>query len=144
MDARLPTVLIVEDDDSLRWMTKRLVERECGFHVVGEAVNGAHGVELAAKLLPDVVLLDLGMPVMDGFTALPLIKSAAPTTRVIVYSGRAPEEAQERSLALGAVSYVEKDPSSRRLVEALCVAVHEAASLDNCICGACCAEGATT
>lgn len=138
----MPTVVIVEDDDNLRSITRRIVERECGFSVVAEAANGAQGVEVTLKERPDVVILDLGMPVMDGYEALPLLRQGAPATRVVVYSGRTPEEARRRSLELGAYDYVEKDPSSRRLVEALCVAVHEAAALPDCVCGSC--EGTAT
>lgn len=131
-----PTVVIVEDDESLRMITTRIVEKECGYKVVAAARDGAEGVALVAAHAPDVVILDLGMPVMDGYTALPLILKAVPTTSVVVYSGRAPEEAETRCLDQGAFAYVEKDPSSRRLVEALCRAMHRAVG-DPCSCRSC-------
>lgn len=131
-----PTVVIVEDDESLRMITTRIVERECGYRVVAEARDGAEGVELVKAHAPDVVILDLGMPVMDGYTALPLILEAVPTTAVVVYSGRAPEEAESRCIEGGAFAYVEKDPSSRRLIDALCRAMHRAVG-DPCACRSC-------
>lgn len=130
-------MVIVEDDENLRWLTKRIVERECGFVVVGSATNGAEGLELVTSARPDVAILDLGMPVMDGYEALPLMRLHAPATSIVVYSGRAPEEARDRSLELGAFAYVEKDPSSKALVQALCMAVHQAAALPDCACGSC-------
>ena len=136
-DAALPTVLIVEDDANLRFITRRIVERECGFRVLGEAVDGEQGVRLARALRPNVVILDLGMPVMDGFTALPLILDASPGTSVVVYSGRERHEAEAQSLARGASAFVEKDPSSATLVRALCAAVHDAARVEVCACAVC-------
>lgn len=121
----------------MRRMTRRIVEGECGYRVVGEAPDGAMGVRLASELRPDVVLLDLGMPVMDGFEALPLLRTVAPESRIVVYSGRPPEEAAPRTLALGAFEYVEKDPSSRTLVAALCRAMHRAVQGDACGCSHC-------
>lgn len=136
-DHAFTTVVLVEDDANLRYVTRRIIERECGLRVVGEARDGAEGVREVAAKGPSVVVLDLGMPVMDGFEALPLMLQASPASKIIVYSGRAPYEAEKRCLALGAYAYVEKDPSNRALVKALCRAMHDAAANGSCGCTAC-------
>lgn len=130
-------MLVVEDDAAIRRLTRRVVERECGYRVIGEASDGAEGVRLAEELAPDVVLLDLGMPVMDGFEALPLLRRVSPTSRIVIHSARPPSEAAARTLGMGAFEYVEKDPSSRALVAALCRAMHRAVEGDACGCAHC-------
>jgi signal transduction histidine kinase len=75
---------------------------------VGEAGDGREGVDLAAELQPDVVLVDLAMPVMDGLEALPLIRKACPQTRVVVLSGFEADAMAQRALDAGADGYLQK------------------------------------
>src|SRR4051794_2220654 len=76
--------------------------------VVGEADNGLDGVRLAAELQPDVVVLDLAMPGIDGLEALTLMRAAPKPPTVLVHSGFDAQTMRDRVLALGAVAYVEK------------------------------------
>ncbi|MEO2108867.1 MAG: response regulator [Actinomycetota bacterium] len=101
-------VLLVDDALDLRYLLRLNLERDRRFVVVGEAGNGSEAVEQAAALQPDVVLLDVAMPVMDGLTALPLVREVAPDTTVIMLSGFARDQLAERSLRAGAAAYVEK------------------------------------
>lgn len=101
-------VLLVDDALDLRFLLRLNLERDSRFVVVGEAGDGREAVEQAAALQPDVVLLDVAMPVMDGLTALPLVRQAAPGTTVIMLSGFARDHLAERSLSAGAAAYVEK------------------------------------
>lgn len=82
------TVLLIDDDGTTRRFLRVLLERTQKFKVVGEAANGAEGVALAASLLPDVVVLDVEMPVMDGRQAFPLIRKASASAKIVVYSDR--------------------------------------------------------
>jgi chemotaxis response regulator CheB len=77
-------VLIVDDNQAIRRFLRRTVEKETSFTVVGEACNGADAIEATERLHPDVIILDINMPVMDGVEAAPLIKRAFPPVRIIV------------------------------------------------------------
>ena len=79
-------IMVIEDDDLLRELVRLNLERRGRFTVVGEAEDGATGIRLAGELAPDVILLDLLMPAMSGFEALPILRKAAPTSRIIVLS----------------------------------------------------------
>ena len=72
----MTSVLLVDDDAELRLLL-RVTLSDRGFDIVGEAGDGSEGVEQAARLQPDVIVLDLSMPTMDGLTALPLLAQVA-------------------------------------------------------------------
>lgn len=112
-------VLIADDVQDLRSMLRLALELSGRFTVVAEAMNGAHAVDLAAMYKPDLALLDLSMPTLDGLEALPRILEASPETKVVVLSGF--EEARMAPVALkgGAAAYIEKGVPPRRLVQAL-------------------------
>ena len=90
------------------------VDLRPGLHVVGEAADGGQAITEAARLQPDVVLLDISMPRMTGLDALPEIKRVAPEAKVIVLSGFATPTLAPEVLALGADRYIEKgaDPDT--------------------------------
>jgi DNA-binding NarL/FixJ family response regulator len=100
-------ILIVDDHPLTRDALSGLLAQH-GFDVVGLAAGGEEAIGMAAELQPDLVLLDLSMPGMDGLEALPRIKAVAPDTKIIVFSGFSARRLAERSLALGADEYVEK------------------------------------
>lgn len=81
------SVLLVDDVKDMRGLVRLVLERSGRLHVVGEAANGREAIELAQRLQPDAVVLDLNMPEMDGFEALPLILQASPRSKVIIHSG---------------------------------------------------------
>ncbi|GAA1913454.1 response regulator transcription factor [Nocardioides marmoribigeumensis] len=108
-------VLIVDDSRDLRDLLGIKVEMWGGYQVVGLAADGEEAVDLARTRQPDLVLLDLAMPKMDGLQALPLILEAAPGVRVVVLSGFDKGSMAERALAAGAHRYVEKGLSTREL-----------------------------
>ncbi|HET9501878.1 MAG TPA: response regulator [Marmoricola sp.] len=112
-------VLLVDDAEDLRDVLRLKLERHQGYEVVGEAGDGAEGIELARRLQPDLVLLDLAMPRMDGLEALPLIREAAPAAQVVVLSGFNENTMAQRALAAGARDYVVKGGSLKELVATL-------------------------
>ena len=93
------------------------METRNGLTVVGEAADGLAAVELASELQPDLVMLDLAMPRMDGLEALPLIRAAVPGVRVIVLSGFNQSTLAEKAMEAGADHYVVKGGSMRQLLE---------------------------
>jgi DNA-binding NarL/FixJ family response regulator len=112
-------VFLCDDAPELRALTKCRLEHDPELLVVGEAGDGEAAVALIAQLRPDVVLLDLSMPNMDGMEALPRLLDAAPNARVIVYSGLAAERVAAIALARGAHRYLEKGESAERVREAV-------------------------
>ena len=108
-------VLLVDDVADLRLLLGSLFSAHPGIQVVGEAGDGEQAVALAAQHQPDLVVLDLSMPVLDGASALPRLRRASPPSRVVVLTA-VPREAAPDVLALGAVAYVEKTVATERLV----------------------------
>lgn len=106
------SVLIIDDSAFMRKSLTIMLESDPGIGVVGTARNGQEGVELANKLKPDVITLDVEMPVMDGLTALKLIMAQCPTS-VLMVSSVTTEGAQAtlKALEIGAVDFIPKEMS---------------------------------
>ena len=101
------TILLVDDHPLTRGAVAALLAQQ-GFDVVGDASNGEEAIAAAAQLQPDVVLLDLRMPVMDGLTALPRIREQAPDSQVVVLTASEAEENLLAAIRLGAAGYLLK------------------------------------
>ena len=102
------TVVLVDDAPDVRSVITALMRRDPSFKVVGEAGDGAAGVEVVRELKPDLVLLDLAMPVMDGLTALPLMLAASPSTAVVVLSAFGTDRTVQAAMAAGATAFIHK------------------------------------
>jgi DNA-binding NarL/FixJ family response regulator len=111
-------ILVADDHPLTREALASLLEHH-GFDVVGQASDGAEAIELAGKLHPDLVLLDLTMPGIDGLTALPLIKEAAPDTEVVVLTASGTEGNLLAAIKAGAAGYLLKSESPERIAEFL-------------------------
>lgn len=107
-------VLICDDNDAMRMLLTVIIDGSVGLRVVGEAADGDEAILEAARLQPDVILLDLAMPNRNGLEALPELTRVAPAAQIVVFSGFAGRSVAEQVLALGAVSYLEKgaDPDT--------------------------------
>ncbi len=116
-EERARRILVVDDAEDLRMLLRLRMESRKGLHVVGEAADGVAAVELASELQPDLVLLDLAMPRMDGLEALPLIRAAVPGVRVVVLSGFNQSTLAGKALEAGADHYVVKGGSMRELLD---------------------------
>ncbi len=101
-------VLLADDVAQLRMLLRMALELNGAFEVVAEAADGAEAIVRAAECQPDLVILDLMMPGLDGLEALPGIREAAPGAKVVVLSGFAEEKLRSRALAAGATEYLEK------------------------------------
>ena len=101
-------VLLADDAIDVRDLTRRTLESTGAFTVVGEAANGEQAVALASALQPDLIVLDLAMPVMDGLTALPALRDAAPDALVVVLSGMEAERMAPMARAKGASAFMPK------------------------------------
>lgn len=105
---RLRRVLIADDVIDLRVLLRMALELAGDFEVVAEAADGAQAITQAEAHQPDLVLLDLSMPVLDGLEALPRIRAVAPDAHVVVLSGFEASKMRDRVLEGGAVAYLEK------------------------------------
>ena len=112
-------VLLVDDQALFREGLETLLSVHDDIHVVGQASNGQQAVEVAAKVQPHVVLMDVRMPVLDGVRATRLLKQSLPRCRVIVLTTFDDDEYVFDALHAGAVGYLLKDVASARLVEAI-------------------------
>lgn len=112
-------VLLVDDNEDIRVLMRLAIQRDGRFEVCGEATNGEEAIARCGELHPDAVLLDLLMPVMDGYTALPQIRSRCPETDVIVFSAVPSLDARQRAAALGARSFIEKTADATKVLDAL-------------------------
>lgn len=103
-------VVVVDDVDDMRHILRLLLEREDHFRVVAEAENGQSAVTAALAHRPDLVLLDITMPVMDGLQALKLIRSQVPSAVVVMLSSwETSSHAARQCMTLGAHAYLRKD-----------------------------------
>lgn len=119
MVASTVRVLIADDHDLFVDALRALLETEQGIDVVATAPNGLEAVERAVELEPEVVLMDVSMPVLDGFEATRAIRTRTPDTRVLFVTGSNAEEDLERAREAGASGYISKDRIAAELVEAI-------------------------
>jgi DNA-binding NarL/FixJ family response regulator len=112
--SRETTVLICDDDSSMRSLLHVVVDLAPGMRTVGEAADGEVAIREASRLQPDVILLDLAMPVLSGLDALPQLRQCAAAAKIIVLAGFSTASVADQVHALGAASYLEKgaDPDA--------------------------------
>jgi CheY-like chemotaxis protein len=112
-------VVVADDDEDARFLIRRTLERSGRFSVVAEAVDGAEATIVSEAQHPDLVILDLRMPKVDGIAALPRIREAAPEAVVIVVSALPRERLATQAVDAGAHAVIGKSVSPRRLLEIL-------------------------
>lgn len=110
------TRVLVADDHAVLRDSLRVALTDAGLEVVGEAQDGQEAVELAVELRPDLVLMDLTMPVLDGLEATRRLRSRVPRTRVVILTMHADEDLFCRAREAGAVGYLVKDASLTEVV----------------------------
>lgn len=109
-------VLLVDDHDGFRSSLASFLIKQKGVVVVGEAANGAEAIEQAEKLQPDLVLMDLDMPVRGGYEATQEIKRRAPHTRVIILSMHGSEIYRRMACRCAADGFIDKTSMKRDLL----------------------------
>ena len=112
-------MLVVDDEPDIRFMLRMYLGRRPGLEITAEAANGAQAVELVQSKCPDAVLLDIGMPLMDGIEATWHIRDACPHTKIIILSAFTAESLVSEALARGANLYLEKTTSATEIAEAV-------------------------
>ncbi len=112
-------ILLADDHELVRRGIRGLLRARRGWKVVGEAVNGREAVEKTSKLKPDVAIVDISMPDLDGLQATRQIRELTPTTKVVVLSMHESDQMVRRVLEAGALGYVLKSDLATHLVKAV-------------------------
>lgn len=124
------TVLIVDDHSVVRQGLRTFLGSEAGIEVVGEAADGAEAVEKARELVPDVVLMDIVMPGLNGIAATRQIAEISPTTRVLILTSFGEDDKVFPALKAGATGYLLKDATPEQLARAIRSVASGVVSLD--------------
>jgi DNA-binding NarL/FixJ family response regulator len=117
--AKRDRVLVVDDAANLRELLTLLLDTEDDFEVIGTASDGEQAIVVAESLQPDIVLLDLAMPVMDGMQALPRLRHMLPRAIIMIFSGFEQRALVDDAMSAGADAYLEKGASVTQLVDLL-------------------------
>jgi CheY-like chemotaxis protein len=115
----MPRVVIADDNPALRYLWRLFLE-EGGVDVVAEAATGTEAVQAVEDLHPDVLLLDLAMPEMDGLEVIPVAKTADPHIGIVIASGFLRERVATTAFSLGADRYFTKGDPPEELVQMVC------------------------
>ena len=125
--------LLVEDHMMIRMGTALVIEKTEGITLVGEAEDGQQGVEMAKELLPDVILMDIGLPVIDGIEATRRIKELNLDSKILIFTSRDNDDDVFAALAAGADGYIMKGATAQQLTAALTAVNEGTAWLDPAI-----------
>jgi len=109
-------VLLVDDNSVVRSLVRQLFELTPDFEVSGEAENGRDAVEKAESLKPDLIILDLSMPVMTGLDAAPLLRKLLPDTRIILFTVQDGPHVEQLARAAGIHAVVSKNQLASKLI----------------------------
>ena len=112
-------VLVADDHPAMRRALARLVEEYDGLELVGEAADGEQAIEMVATLKPDVALLDVRMPKIDGLTILARLKGQASDVRVLLISGNDDSAIAHEAIAQGAAGFLSKDAEEAEICQAI-------------------------
>jgi two-component system chemotaxis response regulator CheY len=111
-------VLLVDDNDMTRTLLRGILVSE-QYQLAGEANNGEHGLEMALRLKPELVCLDIQMPKTDGLEVLKQLKAELPRTVVVMVTGSAERETVQAAIAGGADGYIVKPFNSARVLDTI-------------------------
>jgi pilus assembly protein CpaE len=112
-------VLIVDDIAETRENIRKLLQFEADFEIVGAARNGHEGIELAIELQPDVILMDINMPDIDGITATETIRGEVPNAQIVILTVQADPNYMRRAMLAGARDFLTKPPSVDEMLAAI-------------------------
>ncbi len=112
-------ILLIDDQTTIRQALQMLLEREPGFEIVGGAADGETGLAFVERLCPDIVLVDIEMPGIDGIETASIIHNRYPSTKVLMLTGQDDKSCLQRALQAGAKGYLLKTTPAEDLVYAI-------------------------
>jgi len=112
-------ILIADDHNVFRTSTRKILEREIDFDIVAEAANGEEAVTLVELLKPDIAIIDISMPVMDGIVATENIKQRSPATAILILTNYDDDQFVQRLLKTGVSGYLLKSIHNNELIAAI-------------------------
>lgn len=118
MNSKRTTIVIVDDNDMMRSILRGILRGD-QYEVIGEARNGNIAVDMAERLKPDIICLDVMMPEKDGLEALVEIKAARPQTEIVMITGNADPDTVQESIMNGACGFIIKPFNAARVLDAL-------------------------
>ena len=113
------SILIADDSAEWRNRTRKILSTRSEWEIIAEACNGQEAVQLAGDLRPDIVLLDIGMPVLKGIEAAVIIRQACPESRIIFVTMHNDEDIRNATLESGAMGYVLKTEAAGELLRVI-------------------------
>jgi len=135
-------VLLVEDHEVVRHGLKLLIEAQPDMEVVGEASNGSEACRRSLQLLPDIVLMDISMPGIDGVQATDMLRTACPGIKVLILTAHQNDAFLRQVLKSGASGYVTKQATPEELIRAVRAVVEGGVYVDSLVAGRALAEDA--
>ena len=123
-------ILIIEDDPLMQLGLRHALGQDSSFSIVGQATDGAAGVQQAMQLNPHLVIMDIGLPHLDGIEATHQIKAACPDTRIVILTSHATEHETALALANGADAYCIKGADIQQVLDAIATVQSGALYLD--------------
>jgi two-component system chemotaxis response regulator CheY len=121
-EKRAIRIQLVDDNEVTRALLRGLLRGE-EYDVVGEASDGEHGLEMALRLRPDVLCLDISMPKADGLEVLRQVRAQAPETVVLMITAHTEREMVQQAIQSGASGYIVKPFNAGKVLDAICRAV---------------------
>jgi DNA-binding NarL/FixJ family response regulator len=112
-------ILLVDDVESVRWDLRTILTLSGDLEIVGEATNGLEAMRLTESLQPDVVLMDLEMPLMDGYEATRLIKALCPSCRIVALTVHSYDEARKKANRSGVDAFIVKGTPVVNIVQSI-------------------------
>lgn len=122
------TVLIADDNAFVRTALSEIFEREPDFHVCGVVENGREAIDQACRLHPDLIVLDLSMPVMNGLEAARVLRQMMPNVPLIIYSASANDVSEQAARSMGISGLISKSDRVSVLIAAVRGALHRQAA----------------
>lgn len=110
-------ILLVDDVESVRWDLRTILTLSGDLEIVGEASNGLEAMRLTESLQPDVILMDLEMPVMDGYEAARLIKTLCPSCKIVALTIHSYDEARKKAYQSGVDAFIVKGAPVKSIVQ---------------------------
>jgi len=126
-------ILLVEDFIPYRTFVGSLLSETPGLRVIGEASDGLEAVEKAQQLKPDVILMDIGLPVLNGLDATRRIRELVPSSKIVFLTMEASVEVAEEALSRGACGYIVKDQAGSELLEGLAAVLRGERFISRCL-----------